>query len=90
MRPTSPTRPAPDRGPYDVRHAPDDVQRLDLGSLQIPAVEGVEVRVQANPDGVVEQIVLVDGDSALQLGRLRRAALRGHLGRGPRRDRRRR
>ena len=44
------------------------MQRLDLGSLQIPAVEGVEVRVQANPDGGVEQIVLVDGDSALQLG----------------------
>jgi hypothetical protein len=44
------------------------VQRLDLGSLQIPAVEGVEVRVQANPDGGVEQIVLVDGESALQLG----------------------
>ena len=60
--------PPPDRGPYDERHAPDGVQRLDLGSLQIPAVDGVEVRVQANPDGGVEQIVLVDGDSALQLG----------------------
>jgi hypothetical protein len=60
--------PPPDRGPYDERHAPDGVQRLDLGSLQIPAVDGVEVRVQANPDGAVEQIVLVDGDSALQLG----------------------
>lgn len=60
--------PPPDRGPWDAKHAPDDVQRLDLGSLLIPAVDGVEVRVQANPDGVVEQIVLVDGDSALQLG----------------------
>jgi hypothetical protein len=60
--------PAPERGPWDAKHAPDDVQRLDLGSLQIPAVEGVEVRVQANPEGGVEQIVLVDGDSALQLG----------------------
>ncbi|HEY0000950.1 MAG TPA: DUF3710 domain-containing protein [Actinoplanes sp.] len=60
--------PPPDRGPYDERHAPAGVQRLDLGSLQIPAVDGVEVRVQANPDGGVEQIVLVDGDSALQLG----------------------
>ena len=60
--------PAPDRGPYDARHAPGGVQRLDLGSLQIPAIEGVEVRVQANPDGAVEQIVLVDGESALQLG----------------------
>ncbi|GLY04698.1 MULTISPECIES: DUF3710 domain-containing protein [Actinoplanes] len=61
-------RPAPDFGPWDARHAPSGVQRLDLGSLQIPAIEGVEVRVQANPEGGVEQIVLVDGESALQLG----------------------
>ncbi|MFF5293218.1 DUF3710 domain-containing protein [Paractinoplanes globisporus] len=60
--------PAPDHGPWDAKYAPDGVERLDLGSLQIPAIEGVEVRVQANPEGVVEQIVLVDGDSALQLG----------------------
>jgi len=60
--------PAPERGPWDSRHAPEGVQRLDLGSLQIPAIEGVEVRVQANPEGGVEQVVLVDGDSALQLG----------------------
>jgi hypothetical protein len=60
--------PAPEHGPYDSRHAPDGVQRLDLGSLLIPALEGVEVRVQANPDGGVEQVVLVHGNSALQLG----------------------
>ncbi|MBB2942379.1 hypothetical protein FB565_002092 [Actinoplanes lutulentus] len=60
--------PAPEFGPWDAKHAPDGVQRLDLGSLQIPALEGVEVRVQANPEGGVEQVVLVDGDSALQLG----------------------
>ena len=60
--------PAPEHGPYDSRQAPTGVQRLDLGSLLIPAVEGVEVRVQANPDGVVEVIVLVEGDNALQLG----------------------
>ncbi|MEV4346217.1 DUF3710 domain-containing protein [Actinoplanes sp. NPDC049596] len=60
--------PAPERGPWDAKHAPEGVQRLDLGSLLIPAVDGVEVRVQANPDGAVEQIVLVDGESALQLG----------------------
>jgi hypothetical protein len=60
--------PAPEFGPWDVKHAPDGVQRLDLGSLRIPAIEGVEVRVQANPEGNVEQVVLVDGESALQLG----------------------
>ena len=80
--------PAPERGPYDAQHAPDGVQRLDLGSLQIPAVDGVEVRVQANPEGGVEQIVLVHGDSALQLGVFAAPRSRGHLGRGARRDRR--
>lgn len=55
-------------GPYDVAHAPDGVERLDLGSMRIPAVPGVEVRLQANPEGQIEQVVLVSGESALQLG----------------------
>ncbi|HKT03819.1 MAG TPA: DUF3710 domain-containing protein, partial [Rugosimonospora sp.] len=55
-------------GPYDVSEAPAGVTRIDLGSLQIPAVDGVEVRVQASQDGAVQQVVLVHGDSALQLG----------------------
>jgi len=54
-------------GPYDIADAPAG-ERLDLGSLQIPAIEGVEVRVQADPEGQVQQVVLVHGDSALQLG----------------------
>ena len=60
--------PVSDVGPFDVSAAPAGVQRLDLGSLQIPAIEGVEVRVQANPDGAVQQVVLVHGENALQLG----------------------
>jgi Protein of unknown function (DUF3710) len=59
---------APERGPYDSRFAPPGVERLDLGSLQIPQIEGLEMRLQANPEGGVEQVVVVDGDSALQLG----------------------
>ncbi|SCG35198.1 DUF3710 domain-containing protein [Micromonospora inositola] len=58
---------APSRGPYDVSEAPD-MPRLDLGSLQIPAVPEVEVRVQADPQGVIQQVVLVHGENALQLG----------------------
>ncbi|AVT30599.1 DUF3710 domain-containing protein [Plantactinospora sp. BC1] len=58
----------PGHGPYDIGDEPPDVQRLDLGSLRIPAVQDVEVRVQANPDGVIQQVVLVHGESALQLG----------------------
>ncbi|MEU2611716.1 DUF3710 domain-containing protein [Micromonospora sp. NPDC007271] len=55
------------RGPYDISEAPDE-PRLDLGSLQIPAVPEVEVRVQADPQGVIQQVVLVHGENALQLG----------------------
>ena len=58
----------PDIGPYDVTEAPEGVERLDLGSLQIPAIAGVEVRVQADAEGQVQQVILVDGESALQLG----------------------
>ncbi|MEV0004640.1 DUF3710 domain-containing protein [Micromonospora sp. NPDC050980] len=61
------TSAAPARGPYDVSEAPDE-PRLDLGSLQIPAVPDVEVRVQADPQGVIQQVVLVHGQNALQLG----------------------
>ncbi|MGC1212202.1 MAG: DUF3710 domain-containing protein [Micromonospora sp.] len=62
------TSQVPSRGPYDVSEAPTDVPRLDLGSLQIPAVPEVEVRVQADPQGVIQQVVLVHGQNALQLG----------------------
>ena len=55
-----------DDGPYDVTEAPE-ANRLDLGSLRIPVVEGVDIRVQANPDGLVQQVVLVHQDSLLQL-----------------------
>lgn len=57
----------PVRGPYDVTEAPAGVERLDLGSLQIPAVAGVEVRVQANQNGVIQQVVLVHDNSALEV-----------------------
>jgi len=58
----------PQAGPYDAADAPDGVDLLDLGALRIPVIEGVEARVQADPEGRVQQVVLVCGDSALQLG----------------------
>ncbi|HEX6500808.1 MAG TPA: DUF3710 domain-containing protein [Micromonosporaceae bacterium] len=58
----------PEIGPYDADDAPEDVERLDLGSLKIPAVPGVEVRIQADENGAIQQVVLVHGDSALQIG----------------------
>lgn len=54
-------------GPFDATEAPEGA-RLDLGALQVPPVDGVDLRVQADADGVIQQVVLVHGDSALQLG----------------------
>ncbi|WBB70260.1 DUF3710 domain-containing protein [Micromonospora sp. WMMD812] len=62
------TTPVLTRGPYDISEAPAGVARLDLGSLHIPAVPEVEVRVQADQQGVIQQVVLVHGENALQLG----------------------
>lgn len=59
---------APQRsGPFDLSEAPAG-HRVDLGSLQLPVVPGVQLRVQANSDGVIARVALVHGDSALQLG----------------------
>jgi hypothetical protein len=60
--------PVPEFGPYDVTQAPDDEQtRVDLGALQLPAVPGVEIQIQAGPDGQVQHIQLAHGASRLQL-----------------------
>ena len=56
-------------GPWDVAEAPDDeVARLDLGSLQVPTLPDVEIRVEADPDGEVSAVLLVHGESGVQLG----------------------
>ncbi|MCP2324757.1 hypothetical protein HDA40_003264 [Hamadaea flava] len=57
-----------DLGPYDQAEAPAGVARLDLGALLVPAIDGVDLRVQADAEGIIQQVVLVHGDSALQLG----------------------
>jgi hypothetical protein len=56
-------------GPWDVSDAPPhEGGRLDLGALQVPAVAGVEVHLQAGPNGHVQAIQLAHGGSRLQLG----------------------
>jgi Protein of unknown function (DUF3710) len=62
-------------GPYDISEAPDGVERLNLGSLHIPIVDGVSVRVQANDQGVIQQVALMHDENALMLSVL--AAPRG-------------
>lgn len=56
-------------GPFDVTDAPDDdLERLDLGALRIPVIPDVEVRVQADQEGQIQQVMLVSGNSGMQLG----------------------
>ena len=57
-------------GPYDVGDAPnDEIPRIDLGSLRVPMVDGVEVRLDMDEaTGEPTQLVLADGDSMMQLG----------------------
>jgi hypothetical protein len=57
----------PASGPFDVEQAPDE-PRLDLGALQQPRVEGVEVQLQVDEaSGLVTAAMVVLGDSAVQL-----------------------
>ncbi|MCU1591711.1 MAG: hypothetical protein JWP11_2967 [Frankiales bacterium] len=61
----APSRP---KGPWDSEDAPDDeLQRIDLGSLQIPVPEGTEVRVDVSPEGEVVAATMVQGESAMQV-----------------------
>lgn len=55
-------------GPYDVADAPDDdLDRVDLGALQVPNLPGVEVRLEVTEQGQVVAVVLVAGRSAVRL-----------------------
>ena len=59
----------PGTGPYDIADAPEATgQRLDLGGMVLPVLENVEVRMEANPEGTIQQVVLLHRDSVLQLG----------------------
>lgn len=55
-------------GPFDDAEVDDEVMRLDLGSLRVPGVEGMELRLEI--DQQAQQVVAataVIGESALQL-----------------------
>jgi hypothetical protein len=60
--------PLPEFGPYDAEATPVvDTDVLDLGALRIPAVPGVEIRLQAGPEGQVQKVQLAHGASRLEL-----------------------
>jgi hypothetical protein len=56
-------------GPFDVSQAPgDDIERIDLGALRVPALPGTELRLETDESGAIVTAALVSEDSALQLG----------------------
>jgi hypothetical protein len=55
-------------GPFDEADAPDDgIARVDLGSLLLPALPGMELRVDLNQQQKVIGATLRHGDSLLQV-----------------------
>jgi hypothetical protein len=58
--------PGPTTGPWDEKDLPRDdaTQRVDLGGLAVPLVDGIELRVEVS-DNVVVAAALVDGTSQL-------------------------
>jgi hypothetical protein len=56
-------------GPYDVAdQPPDEIQRLDLGALRIPADSGLEIRVEVAQEGQVAGVVVLNATGQMQLG----------------------
>jgi Protein of unknown function (DUF3710) len=53
-------------GPWDVTDAYPDRERIDLGSLRVPAVPGADIQVNFTGDQALA-VVVVRGDSMLQL-----------------------
>jgi Protein of unknown function (DUF3710) len=55
-------------GPWDAADAPDDgLNRVDLGALRLPAISGMELRVDVNAQQQVVGASLRSGESLLQL-----------------------
>jgi hypothetical protein len=55
-------------GPWDEADAPDDgLTRVDLGALRLPAMSGMELRVDVNAQQQVVGASLRSGESLLQL-----------------------
>jgi hypothetical protein len=57
------------KGPFDERDAPaDDVNRVDLGALQVPVIDGMDVRLEINEAQQVIAVTMAGPDGHMQLG----------------------
>ncbi len=71
---TAPGEPMPDRseGPFDISEVADpdasSAGRLDLGAVQLTLLDGLEVRVEMDPDsGEPAAVTIVRGEGAVQV-----------------------
>jgi hypothetical protein len=56
-------------GPWDVADVPaDEAERIDLGALRVPALEGTELRLEADEDGQITSVLLVTEGSGVAIG----------------------
>lgn len=55
-------------GPFDAAAPDDGLPRVDLGGMQVPVLEGLELRVEVDESGQVVAATLVDGANLMQLG----------------------
>ena len=60
---------APTTGPFDERDAPaDEIARVDLGALQVPVGNGLDLRLEMNEAQQVIAVTLAAPDGSMQLG----------------------
>jgi hypothetical protein len=59
--------PASPRGPWDVTDLDDDVTRIDFGAVLVPAVDGMEVRLDMDEQGGVAAVAVAVDGSVLQV-----------------------
>ena len=61
--------PEPTEGPYDVRDVPEDeVIRVDLGGLRVPATPGLDLRLDVNESEQVISATFVNATGQMQVG----------------------
>lgn len=58
--------PGSDAGPWDIHEDVPDAERLDLGAIKVPVVDGFEIQVRMEDDEVVAATVL-HGESGLEI-----------------------
>ena len=57
-----------DRGPWDEAEAPEDETRMDMGSIRVRGVDGLQMQVQMDErTGAVSMITLGLGDASVQV-----------------------